>query len=121
MFIFIVKYDANDYLILVSGAISATPVSHVGNTQTTVTDEQKNVGLGVMNCRSMDNKSDYIFDHMVDNNLDIVALTEIWLPNDETKCRRVVMDCAANGYTLHHIPRSSGRRGGGVGVLTNKV
>ena len=30
-----------------------------------------------------------------------------------------VMDCAANGYTLHHVPRSSGRRGGGVGVLTN--
>ena len=56
---------------------------------------------------------------MVENNLDIVALTETWLPNDETKCRRVVMDCAANGYTLHHVPRSSGRRGGGVGVLTN--
>ena len=109
--------------------ISATPVSHERNTQTTVTDEQKNVGrsrvtrsrlgLGVMNCHSMDNKSDYLFDHMIDNNLDIVALTETWLPNDETKCRRVVMDCAANGYTLHHVPRSSGRRGGGVGVLNN--
>ena len=78
--------------------ISATPVSHVENTQTT--DEQKNVGrsrvtrsrvgggggLRVMNCRSMDNKSDYIFDHMVDNNIDIVALTETRLPNNETKC-----------------------------------
>ena len=105
-----------DYLNLVSGAlpvkytpISATPVSHVENTQ--ITNEQKNVGrsrvtrsrvtharvgLGVMICRSMDNKSDYIFDHMVDNNPDIMALTETWLSNDETKCRRVVMDCAAN-------------------------
>ena len=36
-----------------------------------------------MNCRSMDNKSDYIFDHMVENNIDIVALTETWLPNNE--------------------------------------
>ena len=56
---------------------------------------------------------------MVDNNLDIVAFTETWLSNDETKCRRVVMDCAENGYTLNHVPRSNGRRGGGVGVLTN--
>ncbi len=77
------------------------------------------VKLGVMNCRSMDNKSDYIFDHMKDNNLDIVALTETWLSNDDTKSRRVVMNCAEYGYTLHHIPRSSGRRGGGVGVLIN--
>ena len=53
---------------------------------------------------------------MVDNNFDIVTLTETWLPNDETKCQRC---CAVNGYTLHHVPRSSGQRGGGVGVLTN--
>ena len=31
---------------------------------------------------------------MVDNKLGIVALTETWLSNDETKRRRVVMDCA---------------------------
>ena len=29
------------------------------------------------------------------------------------------MDCAANGYTLHHVPRCSGRGGDDVGVLTN--
>ena len=45
-------------------------------------------------CRSRDNTSDFIFDHMVDNKLGIVALTETWLSNDETKRRRVVMDCA---------------------------
>ena len=39
---------------------------------------------------------------MVDNNLDIVSLTETWLSNDETKCRRVAMDCAENGSLVIH-------------------
>ena len=31
----------------------------------------------------------------------------------------VVMECSTHGYTLHHVPRNSGRTGGGVGVLIN--
>ena len=31
----------------------------------------------------------------------------------------VVNTCLNNGYTLHHRPRNTGRRGGGVGVLIN--
>ena len=31
----------------------------------------------------------------------------------------VVNTCLNNGYTLHHHPRNTGRRGGGVGVLIN--
>ena len=31
----------------------------------------------------------------------------------------VVNTCLDNGYTLHHRPRNTGRRGGGVWVLTN--
>ena len=77
------------------------------------------VELGVMNCRSVDNKLDYIFDHCKDNKLDIVALTETWISNDPSKSNRVVIECAERGYTLHQIPRSSGRRGGGVGVMLN--
>ena len=77
------------------------------------------VELGVMNCRSVDNKLDYIFDHCNDNKLDIVALTETWISNDPSKSNRVVIECAERGYTLHQIPRSSGRRGGGVGVMLN--
>ena len=33
------------------------------------------------------------------------------------KSNCVVIQCADHGYTLHHIPRSSGQRGGGRGVL----
>ena len=59
------------------------------------------VELGVMNCRSVDNKLDYIFDHCNDNKLDIVALTETWISNDPSKSNRVVIECAERGYTLH--------------------
>ena len=58
------------------------------------------VELGVMNCRSVDNKLDYIFDHCKDNNLDIVALTKTWISNDPSKSNRVVIECAKRGYTL---------------------
>ena len=47
--------------------------------------------LGVMNARSVANKLDYVFDHIIDNNLDIVALTETWLSNEEVNNRRVVL------------------------------
>ena len=75
--------------------------------------------LGVMNCRSVDNKLDYIFDHCNDNKLDIVALTETWISNDPSKSNRVVIECAERGYTLRQILRSSGRKGGGVSTISN--
>ena len=30
-----------------------------------------------------------------------------------------VMECSTHGYKLHHVPRNSGRTGGGVGILIN--
>ena len=72
-----------------------------------------------MNARSVANKLDYVFDHIITNNVDIVALTETWLSNEEVNNRRVVMECSTHGFMLHHVPRNSGRTGGGVGVLIN--
>ena len=91
-----------------------------GDTVTTINPTVKpEVKLGVMNARSVANKLDYVFDHIIDNNLDIVELTETWLSNEEVNNRRVVMECSTHGFTLHHVPRNSGRTGGGVGVLIN--
>ena len=91
-----------------------------GDAVTTIHSTVKpEVKLGVMNARSVANKLDYVFDHIIDNNLDIVALTETWLSNEEVNNRRVVMECSTHGFTLHHVPRNSGRTGGGVGVLIN--
>ena len=82
---------------------------------TTVTD----VRIGVMNIQSMGNKLDCVIDHITDNRLDIVGITETWLSNDDKNNMSVVNTCLNNGYTLHHRPRNTGRRGGGVGVLIN--
>ena len=82
---------------------------------TTVTD----VRLGVMNVLSLGNKLDCVIDHITDNRLDIVGITETWLSNDDKNNMSVVNTCLNNGYTLHHRPRNTGIRGGGVGVLIN--
>ena len=48
-----------------------------GDAVTTIHSTVKpEVKLGVMYARSVANKLDYVFDHIIDNNLDIVALTE---------------------------------------------
>ena len=77
------------------------------------------VKLGVMNVRSVRNKLDYVFDHIFDNDLAIVALTETWLSNDENNNTHVMTECSNHGCTLHHVPGNSGSTGGGVGVLIN--
>ena len=52
------------------------------------------------------------FDHIKEYQLDIVALTETWLSSEDSNNKHVIDQCVAHGYTLHHSPRTSGRRGG---------
>ena len=71
-----------------------------GNIVTTIKSTVKpEVKLGVMNVRSVRNKLDYVFDHIFDNDLDIVALTETWLSNEENNNRHVITECLNHGYT----------------------
>ena len=74
-----------------------------------------------MNCQSIGGKLDFVFDHIKEYQLDIVALTETWLSNEDSKNKHVIDQCVSHGYTLHHLPRTSGRRGGGVGILVNNA
>ena len=46
-------------------------------------------------------------------------LSETWLSNNHKTNMPVINTCLDSGYTLHHRPRNTGRRGGGVGVLIN--
>ena len=79
------------------------------------------IKLGMMNARSVRNKLDYVFDHIFDNDLDIVALNETWLSNEENNNTHVITECSNHGYTLHHVPRNSVSTGGGVGVINDRV
>ena len=77
--------------------------------------------LETINCQSISGKLDFVFDHIKEYQLDIVALTETWLSSEDSKNKHVIDECVAHGYSLHHSPRTSGRRGGGVGLLVSNA
>ena len=79
------------------------------------------VKLGVINCQSISGKLDFVFDHIKEYQLDIVALTETWLSSEDSNNKHVIDQCVTHGYTLHHSPRTSGRRGGGVDLLVSNA
>ena len=71
--------------------------------------------LALLNARSVRNKTDVITDYIHEHDLDIVALTEPWLTNDQ-KDTANIRKLTPDGYNFVHFPRSD-RQGGGVGVL----
>ena len=77
----------------------------------TVTKFVPCVKLGVMNCQSISGRLDFVFDHIKEYQLDIVALTEMWLSSEDSKNKHIIDQCVAHGYTLHLSPRTSGRSG----------
>ena len=64
-----------------------------------------------MNVQSLGNELDCVIDHITDNRLDIVGITETWLLNDDKNNMSVVNTCLNNGYTI--APEILGE---GVGV-----
>jgi len=97
-------------LLLLSGNVEPNPGPPLSNNAIT---------LGCFNARSVQSKAALIHDLISDNNIDILALQETWLPPDvhpAIKC-----DIAPPGYVVQHVHRPSvaGRpsRGGGVAVV----
>ena len=64
------------------------------------------------------NKSFIVKDFVVDNAIDILAITETWLRADMADQSAVNCLCPS-GYNFHHLPRTK-CRGGGVAVLYRK-
>ena len=58
----------------------------------TVRKSVPGVKLGVINCQSISGKLDFVFDHIKEYKLDIVALTETWLSSDDSKNKHVIDD-----------------------------
>ena len=50
-----------------------------------------------------------------------MALPETWLSSEDSKNKHVIDQCVTQGYSLHHSPRISDRRGGGVGLLVSNA
>ena len=67
----------------------------------------------LVNCQSVCNKALTIQDFVIDNDLELVLLTETWLTSSRQK---VCGDLTPTGYKLRAINRK-GKRRGGVAVL----
>ena len=74
------------------------------------------VKFGLMNVHSLNNKYDFVADHIVENKLDIVCITETWLSPKMNSIPPVWL----HGYKSIQRPRRSGK-GGGVAVVVNKA
>jgi len=77
-----------------------------------------NINVASVNCRSVRNKTNEIVDYVIDNDVDILGLTETWLHEGDSD-QKTLGDLTPNGYKLRHLPRS-GKKGGGVAVLYKK-
>jgi len=73
--------------------------------------------VGLLNSRSACHKAALIHDVIADNKLDILLLTETWIPSDAPDAAK--LDVAPSGYTVVHRHRaaSTERRGGGLAVI----
>jgi len=105
-------------LLLLRGGVESNPgpvvnARHPGS---------KGIKLGLLNTRSVVHKAAVIHDIVRDEKLDIIALTETWIPADAPNA--VKLDVAPPGYSICHQPRqpSSGKtRGGGVAVICRET
>ena len=77
----------------------------------------KSLSMAVINCRSLNKNGIKLKDHIVEYDCDIVAVTETWLPCEDILANHIIGDVCPKGYKMSHTPRSSGHRGGGVGLI----
>ena len=69
----------------------------------------------LLNTRSVRNKAIIVKDYVVENNIDLVGLTETWLKPGVADAAKIE-DLKPNGYKLPHEARKK-KRAGGVGIL----
>ena len=77
----------------------------------------KELCLGLVNARSVRNKTSVITDYVTENDLDLCLLTETWLTNLDNVHRASLK---TNCYDFCDFPRQSERKGGGTGIIFKK-
>ncbi len=108
-----------------------SPVTSVLNTEVTVSSKdaqtrhlenlvaippnnESKLRFSCLNVQSLRNKTAEFSDFVIENMLDVVAITETWLKPDGDEI--FISELNPPGYTFQHIARGD-RRGGGVGLL----
>ena len=85
------------------------------------TKEQKShftpTNFCLLNARSVNRKELSIKDYVSENDIDILAITETWLQENNNDFS--IAEMCPTGYQFHHVRRKN-TRGGGVGLLLKK-
>ena len=74
--------------------------------------------FALINARSIRNKALLVLDYIAEHELDVVAITETWLGEDEPT---VVSELCGDDFSFANQSRGDARSGGGVGVLFRKT
>ena len=97
-------------LLLLSGDIESNPGPQLPNDC---------ISLGSFNIRSVKSKAALLHDLIQDNNIDILALQETWLPPDSHPA--IKLDIAPPGFVVSHVHRpivaGGPTRGGGLAII----
>ena len=75
---------------------------------------------GLVNARSVHRKTGLIKDHVIERDLDLLALAETWLMTDDHD-RKWIHSFSPAGYNLSHVSRSDGQSSGVLLFCTGKV
>ena len=76
------------------------------------------IRLALINAQSVRNKTNMIVDHIIDNDIDVLWITESWLC--ESGDEKMIKDLTPDGYKFINVPRSKGckeKHRGGIGIL----
>ena len=69
--------------------------------------------------RSIRRKAMFLKDYVVENQIDLLAITETWLDLNNQQTANIINELCSLGFAFMHIPRIN-NCGGGVGLLYNK-
>ncbi|KAM5140452.1 uncharacterized protein ACMZJ9_014297 [Mantella aurantiaca] len=72
------------------------------------------LSCALWNARSVCNKLTSVHDLFISNSLNLLAITETWIQDSDTASSAALCH---GGLHWTHSPRSSGQKGGGVGIL----
>ena len=81
-----------------------------------VTISKFSTKVGLLNARSVLNKSATIHEKVIDNGLELLAITETWLRNGD---ENAVNELCGHGFKFvcENRPNAKGKRGGGIGFV----
>ena len=75
--------------------------------------KEKPLSFLYFNAGSVRNKADTVCDYVIENKVDLCAITETWLSEGDSQ---IVTDITPTDYEFLHVDRGN-KREGGVGVL----